>query len=289
MEDTATTTTTNHKDDWCHDMGFLEAPLVHLATSSSKSDTSALTSKEKVTSIRASPYSPHVAILQANAKVLHVYVIRSVQDAARKRQRRLKRRLEKIHKKDANSNNIAATNKHKKRGILDDDEETEQDENSTKDAALSLTMDPEQLKATDEIEYLGAIKASHKIKAFVFVPVTKVKRSTKQQQIVQVACALSTNTIEVYSLERQPQAKKVPGQQPVQSAKVANLTPLLGHATGVRTIALSSSDDLAATISKGTCKIWNVANRTCLQSATLEPMMDPRKPQQASTASFQGL
>jgi U3 small nucleolar RNA-associated protein 12 len=57
----------------------------------------------------------------------------------------------------------------------------------------------------------------------------------------------------------------------------------------VRTIALSSSDDLAATISKGTCKIWNVANRTCLQSATLEPMMDPRKPQQASTASFQGL
>jgi hypothetical protein len=70
--------------------------------------------------------------------------------------------------------------------------------------------------------------------------------------------------------------------------KVFTLTPLLGHVTGVRAITLSFNDDLAATISKGTCKIWNVAHRICLHSATLEPMMDPRKPQQSFMASFQG-
>ncbi|CAB9526324.1 WD repeat domain 3 [Seminavis robusta] len=268
-------------DDWCHDMGFLEAPNQHLATSSSKSTTHTVTSKEKVTSIQCYR-GRYVAMLQANAKVIHVYGMRSTKDSLRKKQRRIKRRQEKqSNQRNKQANSKDDTTNNKKRGILDDDEDDEKhNDTTTNDNQDSTTLDPEQLKASDEIEYLGTIKASHKVKAFVFVPL-----SNKKQQLVQIACALSTNTIELYALPR-----STPQHQQVPSEKIANLTPLPGHPTGVRSIALSSNDEMAATVAKGTCKIWNVLNRSCLQSATLEPMTDPRKQQQkSSSSSFQGL
>ena len=39
-----------------------------------------------------------------------------------------------------------------------------------------------------------------------------------------------------------------------------------GHPTGIRSVALSSDDRLACTVSKGSTKIWNVASRNCVQS-----------------------
>lgn len=39
-----------------------------------------------------------------------------------------------------------------------------------------------------------------------------------------------------------------------------------GHPTGIRSIAISTDDRLACTVSKNVTKIWNVASRTCIQS-----------------------
>ena len=268
----AETESNNNKDDVCHDMGLLEAPRQHLATSSSKADTSALTTKERVQSIRYSPYSRHVAILQANAKVIHVYSIRSQKEALRKKQRRLKRRQEKHSKKEKDSQEQANSNS-KKRGILDDDE-TDDHHDQDPSQSQQQAYDPEQLRASDEFEYCGAIKASHKVKAFVFCPIpsttNKQKKASATRILVKVAAALSTNTIEMYSLERDTKQQQQQQQRVVSSIKEANLTPLYGHPTGVRAIALSSNDDIAATVSKGTCKIWKIANRSCLQSVALE-------------------
>ena len=273
------------RDDVCHDMGLLEAPRQHLATSSSKADTSALATKEKVQSIRYSPYSRHVAILQANSKIIHVYGIRSQKEALRKKQRRLKRRQEKMSKKERDEQDDGVT-KGNKRGILDDVEEDD-DETMPQDA-LPPSYDADQWRASDEFEYCGAIQASHKVKAFVFVPVpSKSKKGTTQKTLVQVAAALSTNTIELYSLDRDITPNH--HQAIVVSKKNANLTPLYGHPTGVRAICLSSNDDLAATVSKGVCKLWNIAQRSCLLSVVLEPPPASSSSRSNSKATYQGL
>ena len=41
-----------------------------------------------------------------------------------------------------------------------------------------------------------------------------------------------------------------------------------GHPTGIRAVELSSDDSLACTVSKNVTKIWNVANRSCIQSVS---------------------
>eukprot|EP00978_Attheya_sp_CCMP212_P031996 scaffold122969_cov56-Attheya_sp.AAC.1 len=51
----------------------------------------------------------------------------------------------------------------------------------------------------------------------------------------------------------------------VVTEKLSNLD-MYGHPTGIRSIALSSDDTLACTVSKSVAKVWNVANRTCLRS-----------------------
>jgi U3 small nucleolar RNA-associated protein 12 len=54
-------------------------------------------------------------------------------------------------------------------------------------------------------------------------------------------------------------------EQAVVSEKVSSLD-MYGHPTGIRSIALSSDDDLACTVSKNEMKIWNVTTRSCIQS-----------------------
>ena len=281
--------TSGNKDDICHDMGFLDSPQ-HIATSSSKLDSSAIHSKEKVLSIRYSPYSRHVGILQANSKNIHIYSIRSVKESQRKRQRRLKRRQEKQHKKEKTASEDKGG---KKRGILDDDVEEENEQDTNQQQQQLQSYDPEQMRASDEFEYCGSIKATHKIKSFTFVPPQDKKANkksagtTSSTTLLRVACALSTNTLELYSLQKDTKtANSVP-----QSERISNLTPLHGHPTGVRAIALSSNDEMAITVSKNTCKLWNIAHRSCLQSLTLEKPVPVTAGQKASvnSTSYQGL
>jgi U3 small nucleolar RNA-associated protein 12 len=59
-----------------------------------------------------------------------------------------------------------------------------------------------------------------------------------------------------------------------------------GHPTGIRSVALSSDDRLACTVSKDVTKIWNVASRTCIQSLSSSLGMSGKKKTKASSACY---
>ena len=146
------------------------------------------TSTEKVQTIHFHPNGRYVGILHSGSKNVDVYFIRSSQESIRKKQRRLRRRREKKGKVDEHQSKVG-----KKRGILDDPEPTEEEEGEAS-IENDNTDDPESLKASDEFEYYGTARASHKVRGFAFVPYKERGGG------VRIVCALSTNALETVSL-----------------------------------------------------------------------------------------
>jgi U3 small nucleolar RNA-associated protein 12 len=145
------------------------------------------TSTEKVSTIHYHPNGRYVGILRNNAKNVLVYHVRSAQDSLRKRQRRLRRRREKKGKVDEKL-------KGKKRGILDDPESSDEENLAGTRDDMDQSMDPENVKASDEFEYYGSARTSHKIRGFTFVPYKERSRG------IRIMCSLSTNALEMVSL-----------------------------------------------------------------------------------------
>ena len=66
------------------------------------------------------------------------------------------------------------------------------------------------------------------------------------------------------------------GKSVIVSEKVSMLD-MYGHPTGIRSVALSSDDALACTVSKNVTKIWNVASRSCIHSISPSPPSKNKK------------
>jgi WD domain, G-beta repeat len=164
------------KDTPCRYMGRLSRPA------------NAVISNEKVVAIRASS-GRHVGVLQASAKMIDVFFLRSQQECERKRIRRLRRRQEKQKRGAAEPEADGA-----KRGLLDEPAGSDVEagaENKTEENLL----DPSLLKASDEFEHLATVRSHHKIRSFCF--------GKKQQgERLRIVCALSTNAIEIHVLKR---------------------------------------------------------------------------------------
>lgn len=163
-------------DDCCRFMGTLPVP----ATMS--------TSGERASCVHFHPNGKYVGVLHTNGRTVHVYALRSPQESKRKRQRRLARRKEKS--KHAESEPM---DKGPKRGILDEPEPEEEKEEAD---IVETQIDHELIKASDEFEYIGSARASHKVKGFEFVP------WKESGSVVRLACALTTNAVEVVSLTK---------------------------------------------------------------------------------------
>jgi WD40 repeat protein len=185
-------------DDVCHFMGSLTVPP-NIAMST-----------EKVACVRY--HGSYVGILHANDRNIDIYVQRSQEDTLRKKQRRLKRKAEKQKKSEKEvmdgdnkdgSGGGDNNGKNKKRGLLDDPVEDvtlkqEQQEGEGGKVASAMTALPDDMvKASDEYEYVATVRASHKLKSFVFAPVGK------KGEILRVVCTLSTNSVEAYSVSRE--------------------------------------------------------------------------------------
>lgn len=56
---------------------------------------------------------------------------------------------------------------------------------------------------------------------------------------------------------------------PTAVAEKIDTLDFYGHPTGIRSIAMSSDDRMACTVSKNVAKIWNVSSRSCIQSLPL--------------------
>ena len=198
---------------------------------------------------------------------MEVYAVRSEVEVQKKRRRRLRRRREK--------QNVASTSEKKitkKRGILDDPESDEEEDGETTnadgttkdnaDASSSLLeLSPEDIKAMDEFEFRGTVRAAHKIRGFAFAPFQERGGG------IRIVVALASNALEVHSL---PKPSKLALGVSVSAEKVSTLD-MYGHSTGIRSVALSSEDSMACTVSKNVVKVWNVANRSCLRSLTVAP------------------
>jgi U3 small nucleolar RNA-associated protein 12 len=152
------------------------------------------TSAERISCIHFHPNGKYVGVLHANSKNVDVYVIRSVQESLRKKQRRLKRRKEKTKTAKGKAEDNETNSKGQKRGLLDDPESD--DENDKETSKLDKSLDPEDLKASDEFEYFGTVRASHKLKGFIFAPFKEAGGD------VRLVCSLATNALETHSLAR---------------------------------------------------------------------------------------
>jgi WD40 repeat protein len=180
-------------DDVCHYIGTLTAPP------------NVSTSAERISCIHFHPNGKFVGILHANSKNVDVYLIRSVQESLRKKQRRLRRRKEKATNKATTSTTAddrkgGGNEKGPKRGLLDDPE-SDDDNNDIEpniDVAneLEKSLDPDTVKASDEFEYFGTVRAGHKVKGFIFVPYKEPGGGLR------IVCSLATNALETHSLTR---------------------------------------------------------------------------------------
>mmetsp|Transcript_16589 Transcript_16589/g.36027 ORF Transcript_16589/g.36027 Transcript_16589/m.36027 type:complete len:1151 (-) Transcript_16589:52-3504(-) len=254
------------KDDACSFIGTLSPPP------------NVATSNEKVASIHFHPNGRYVGVCRTNGKSIVIYLVRSEAEAQRKKTRRIRRRREKGGRKTADLGDVKKAGR--KRGILDDDE-SDDDDNEHQDgsdaAALHQGIDSESIQASDEFEYIATVRASHKIKGFVFAPF--VERGGG----IRIVCALATNALEVHSVVKKVGTAKGSDNPSITyiASKLSTLD-MYGHPTGVRSISLSSDDILACTVSKSVTKVWNVANRSCIRSL-------PLSSSSTSSVSYYGL
>jgi WD40 repeat protein len=165
-------------------------------------------SNEKLSCLHFHRNGRYVGVLHSNSKHVDVYLIRNIQESQKKRQRRLKRRQEKQKKKTMSDQ--VNVEKGKKRGILDDPESSSSSDDDDHDdhRMENEQPSPEALKASDEFEYIGSVRCSHKVRGFDFVP------KKDKSELLRIVCALTTNSLEIHSLvrtkERYVRMKRIP-------------------------------------------------------------------------------
>lgn len=235
-------TTIEH--DLCYYMGVLPLPA-NIANSN-----------EKIISIHFDPNKEYLGVLRSNSKNIDIYLVRGVDDTLKKKSRRLRRKREKENKQ--NNTDEEKKKKGMKRGILDEEEDNEE-ENLFLQNEQKQDENQDQIKASDEYEYITTVRCSHKAKAFHFSP------HHEKNGGIRIICALATNCFEVHSVSNENKE----GSNSEFKAKLVSTLDMYGHPTGIRSVSLSSDDVLACSVSKNATKIWNVGNRSCIRSLSL--------------------
>lgn len=246
-------------DDVCFFMGTLIPPP------------NVATSNEKISNVQFHPSGKYFAYLRSNSKTIDLYAVRTREESIQKAKRRLRRKREKENKSSRiQSNRDSNDTKVPKRGILDDDDddygnhhETNQTEESGELIFERNVTDDEEFKASDEFEYITTLRATHKVKAFEFAPYIEKKGN------VRIICGLSTNELEVHLVTKTAADGDQSQPQIIYLSNIISTIDMYGHPTGIRSISLSSDDNLACTVSKNSAKVWNVMNRSCIRSLTL--------------------
>ncbi|KAL3785628.1 LOW QUALITY PROTEIN: hypothetical protein ACHAW5_003408 [Stephanodiscus triporus] len=211
--------------------------------------------KDGIATIHFHPSGRYDGVCRANDRLIEIYAARSELEIQKKQRLRLRRRREKQNlAAAAPETEKGATTK---RGLLDDPESKDEQDDEVKCGSL-LELAPEAIKAMDEFEFRGTIRAAHNIRGFAFAP-------TRRRNLC--GDTLASNALEVHSLPRPP--KQSPGT-PATGEKVSSLD-IYGHPAGFCSVVLSSDDAMTCTVSKSVVKIWNLANRSCLRSITAVP------------------
>lgn len=222
-----------------------------------------LSSRHRVSQILFHDSQPYVAV-QSHDRSIEIFRIRTEDEARKKQARRRKRAKEKEEK-----------GKRKEKDIVDkaDDEE----------------VDAGEVDIVDLFTPYLVIRGSGKVRSFDF----STKDATSHKPRVQVCCllrrggirshdiqillALASNALEVYDIPSPPKSK----DQVPEASRVYSLD-IPGHRTDVRTLCLSSDDQILASASNGgrvgdtvglpliflpgTLKLWNVKTTACIRT-----------------------
>ncbi|KAF7723974.1 hypothetical protein EC973_001490 [Apophysomyces ossiformis] len=117
----------------------------------------------------------------------------------------------------------------------------------------------DDIQVEDEYDSIAVIRTPTKVRSFDFAPVTDIEKAGH----VQLAVSLASNAIEVYNAPTGLEKKKI---EEVEEPMRLYSVDLQGHRSDIRTLALSSDDELLASASNNLLKVWNVKTRTCIRS-----------------------
>ncbi|CAG8432793.1 526_t:CDS:10 [Diversispora eburnea] len=187
--------------------------------------------KDRVVTLK---FHPKVDLLgvQGPEKFVEIFRIHTHEEIKKKMARRKKRQKE----------------KNQKLGINDVDENmTIQIDNEVKEKEINVN---------DMITPYQIIRANGKIRSFDFLPNENISKINS----IQILTSLTNNTLELYALSL-PSKKK---DEPVPTNLYSLDIP--GHRNDVRTLALSSDDELLCSCSKDNLKIWNVKSSSCIKT-----------------------
>lgn len=222
-----------------------------------------LSSRHRVSQVLFHDSQPYVAV-QSHDRSIEVFRIRTEDEARKKQARRRKRAKEKEEK-----------SKPKEKDLVD--------------KAGDEDIGVDEIGLVDLFTPYLVIRASGKVRSFDF----STKDATGHKARVQVSCllgqggirshniqillALASNALEVYDIPSPPKSK----DQVPEASRIYSLD-IPGHRTDVRTLCLSSDDQILASASNGghvgkpisvplmffvgTLKLWNVKTTACIRT-----------------------
>ncbi|WVR09691.1 hypothetical protein IAU60_006766 [Kwoniella sp. DSM 27419] len=196
-------------------------------------------SSEPITQLSFHPSLP-LLFLQTSARSTVVLRLRSEEEVAAKRARRKKRDRE----------------KGKKKGKGEVEEEEQVNEEADVDG---------QVKWEERLAVWCTVRANAKVKSFAFAP----EEIASAKGGISLLLALSNNSIESYTIPTPSstarKASKLPDGTSPEPTKTHSIE-LPGHRNDVRTISVSSDDQVIASAADGTLKIWNARTTACIRT-----------------------
>lgn len=216
-----------------------------------------------ITQITLHPTLPVLAV-HSGERAIDVFRLRTEEELRKKLARRRRRDREKKEK------GKAGKGKGKDKAVEGEDED---DAPEGEDAA-----EDGETEWRDRLAVWSTIRTSGKIRSFSFAPETHKNKGEVQVRAAepvaiqsntgltccalwQVMASLANNSLEVYNLPP-PASSKAPA---VETIKLLSLD-LPGHRSDVRCLAVSSDDQLIASASHGTLKLWNVKTTRCVRT-----------------------
>ncbi|PPQ64699.1 hypothetical protein CVT24_008326 [Panaeolus cyanescens] len=187
-----------------------------------------LSSKHRISQIQFHHTQPYLAV-QSHDRSVEIFRIRSEEDVKKKHARRKKRAKEKAEQ--GKSKKVEGTG------------ETTKESTSMEDNLV------------DYFQPHVIVRASGKIRSFDFAS------NDNNPKGVQLLTALASNAIEVYNV---PPPSKSKEESP--EATRTHSVDLPGHRTDVRSLCLSSDDQILASASNGSLKLWNMKTTQCIRT-----------------------
>jgi U3 small nucleolar RNA-associated protein 12 len=116
----------------------------------------------------------------------------------------------------------------------------------------------DEIEAEDEYTTECLVRTPAKVRSFDFAPVIDVEKAGQMQ----IVTSLNNNTIEAYNIPVTAEKKTEESEEPSRLYSI----DVPGHRSDIRTLTLSSDDELLASASSNLLKIWNMKTRACIRS-----------------------